>query len=141
MEAAAVLTPAALSAPVVPATVLPAATGPAGGRAALIVTAGPGRGRRLGSIAFALARGRVRAAGGRVRLPRGRYRAALCASAAPRCAFRRLIAGARRTLLPALSVAVPSGARVRARYTVTGVGGRFLARTAGRPSQGVLLGG
>jgi hypothetical protein len=122
-------------------------TTPARGRATLKVASRRGRGKRLGTVAFAVASGRLEATPSRVRLARGRYELKLCTTAGasasrPRCARRRLTvkrSGKRR--LPVLSVRVPAGSRGRATYTVTAVGRLFTASTARRPAVGVLLRG
>jgi hypothetical protein len=125
----------------------PARATPTRGRTTLKVAAGRGRGRRLGTVAFAVAAGRLKATPSRLRLARGRYELRLCTTAGatasrPRCVHRRLsVRRAGRRRLPALSVPVPTGSRGRASYTVTAVGRPFAARTARRPTAGVLLRG
>jgi hypothetical protein len=89
------------------------------GRVTLRVARGRGRGKRVRTVAFRLAGGRLHAARARVRLARGRYRLALCSTAAgARCARRTLTVPRRaRTRLPALSLAVPAGTAGRVTYT------------------------
>ena len=102
-----------------------------------MVRTGRGKGRRLGTVAYRLARGKVRSSRTRVRLRRGRYEIALCAtSPTTRCARRRVTVRRGRVKLPRLAVVL--GAEGRVSYTVTAVGRRFAARTA---SRGVLLRG
>ena len=122
----------------------PSAT-PTRGRATLTVAAGRGRGRRLGTIAFAVSAGRLKSTPSRLRLARGRYEVRLCTTAGttastPRCVRRRLsVKRTSRLRPPALIVRVPAGSRGRASYTVTAVGRLFSARTARRLTAGVLL--
>ena len=127
-----------------PAAAVPAppSTAPIRGRAPLRIARGRGRGRRLGTIEFRLADGRLRAAPARVRLARGRYRLRLCSTAGgTRCA-RRTLTVARTSVarLPALSIGVPAGAAGRVSYTLRATRGVFSALTAKRPGAGLLLG-
>ena len=129
----------AVSAPITPR---PAAAGPTSGRATLKVAAGRGKGKRLGTVAFAVTSGRLKSSTPRVPLAKGRYELRLCTTAGaspsrPRCATRRVRARTSApTRLPALSVAVPAGSTGRVAYTVTAVGRLFAARTANRPLLG-----
>jgi hypothetical protein len=125
----------------------PVAAAPASGRAALKIAVGKGRGRRLGTVAFSVAAGRLQAKRTKLELPKGRYDVRLCTTAGastttPRCVSKRLrVKRARRVATPALSVAVPAGTTGRATYTVTAIGRLFAARTAKRPAVGLLLRG
>jgi hypothetical protein len=140
--------PAAVSPPAsVPpaATAPPPAAGPVSATTALKIAIGRGRGRRLSTVAFSVASGRLRAATGALKLARGRYELALCTTAGgsttlPRCVRRRLrVKRTGRVRPPALTIAVPAGSSGRATLTVSAVGRLFAARTAKRPALGVLL--
>ena len=139
LPTAAVVDPLAVPAATTPSA--PAAA-PRHGRAPLRITRGRGRGKRLGTIAFQIAGGRLRAAATRVRLVRGRYEVRLCSTAPrTRCARRTLtVARTSRAHLPALSVGVPAGAAGRVSYTLRATRGIFSALTAKRPGSGLLLG-
>lgn len=122
-------------------------TGPSSGRASLKIAVGRGRGKRLGSVGFAVAAGRLRATTSPLRLTAGRYVLSVCttagASAAkPRCAARRVrVSGRGRYRVPVLTIAVPLGADGRASVSVTAIKRKFSARTASRPAAGLVLGG
>ncbi len=123
----------------------PAARRPKG-RAALKVAVGRGKGKRLGTIAFRVAGGKLRSSRTKIKLARGRYELALCTTAgttvyAPRCAKRRVTVKRGSIKLPALAVRMPAGVEGRATYSVTAVGRLFAARTAKRPRLGVSLRG
>ena len=139
---------AAYSAPTAPvagqtaAPAPPAEAAPSRGRAALKIARGRGRGKRIGTIDFRIAGGRLRAAATRVRLDRGRYEVRLCSTAPrTRCA-RRTLKVARRSAarLPRLEIGVPAGAAGRVTYTLRATRGIFSALTAKRPGAGLLLG-
>ena len=116
------------------------------GKAALKVAVGRGKGKRLGTIAFSVADGRLKSSRTKVRLAKGRYEIALCTTAdasatIPRCVKRRVTVKRGAFKLPALSVRMADGVEGRVSYTVTAVGRLFAARTAKRPRQGVILRG
>jgi hypothetical protein len=154
---AVVTAPATVSTPAAaPSGVQPLPTGPgtppvvagtSSGSAALKVAVGKGRGRRLATIAFSVANGRLQTRRTRLRLAKGRYDVTLCTTAGastttPRCVTRRLrVKRARKVATPALSVPVPAGAEGRVSYAVTAIGRLFAARTAKRPALGLLLRG
>jgi hypothetical protein len=98
-------------------------------------------GRRLGTVRFSLAGGRLRAQASKLRLARGRYALSLCTvrpGEATRCRTRRFaLARAGRVRPPALTVALPEGG---GRASVSLAGRGFAARTAKRPTLGVLVG-
>jgi hypothetical protein len=79
---------------------------------------GHGRGRRIATVPFRLAGGRLKTSATRVRLPRSRYRLALCAPAGGACA-RGTVTVRRhpRTRLPALSLDLPARDAGRISYT------------------------
>ena len=118
------------------------AAAPKRGRAPLRITRGRGRGKRLGTIDFRIAGGRLRALPTRIKLARGRYELRLCTTAGgSRCARRKLkVARGSIARLPGLSLGVPSGATGRVTFTVRATRGVFSALTAKRPSAGLLLG-
>jgi hypothetical protein len=124
-----------------------ASTAPSSGRATLKVAAGRGRGKRLGSVGFAVAAGRLRATTSPLRLTAGRYVLTVCttagaSAATPRCTSRRVrVSGRGRYRVPVLTVAVPLGADGRASVSITAIKRTFAARTASRPAAGLLLGG
>ncbi len=125
----------------------PAVTAPASGRATLKIAVGKRRGRKLGTVAFSVAAGRLKAKRTKLELAKGRNDDTHCTTAGastttPRCVTKRLrVKRARRVATPALSVAVPAGTTGRATYTVTAIGRLFAARTAKRPAVGLLLHG
>jgi hypothetical protein len=121
--------------------------GTSSGRAPLKVAVGKGRGRKLATIAFTVANGRLQTKKTKLKLAKGRYDVTLCTTAGasttmPRCVTRRLrVKRVRKVGTPALSVPVPAGAEGRVSYTVTAIGRLFAARTAKRPAVGLLLRG
>jgi hypothetical protein len=129
------------AAPAPPASTPPAAA-PSTGRATLRIARGRGRGKRIGTIEFRIAGGRLRALATRVKLARGRYELRLCTTAGgSRCARRTLkVARSSSARLPGLSLGVPAGGTGRVTYTVRATRGVFSALTAKRPRSGLLLG-
>jgi hypothetical protein len=116
------------------------------GSATLKVAVGHGKGRRLGTIGFTVAGGKLTSSRTRIRLARGRYELKLCTTAGasavrPRCVTRRASFASAAARLPALSVEMAAGVEGRVSLTVTAVGRLFAARTAKRPRQGVILRG
>jgi hypothetical protein len=139
-------TPIATGSPTTPTTTTTVAARRAKGSAALKVALGRGKGKRLGTIGFSLAGGKLTSSRTRIRLAKGRYELMLCTTAGasatqPRCVKRRVSAKSGVTRLPALSVGMADGVEGRASYAVTAVGRLFAARTAKRPRQGVVLRG
>jgi hypothetical protein len=126
--------------------VAPVSSAPSSGRATLKIAVGRGRGKKLGSVGFAVAAGRLRATTSPLRLAKGRYTLTVCTTAGaraatPRCKSRRVrVSGRGRYRVPVLSITVPRGVNGRASVFVTAVGRFFAARTTARPAQGVLLG-
>jgi hypothetical protein len=111
------------------------------GRASLKVVRGRGKGKRIGTIDFRIAGGRLKALPARVKLARGRYRLSLCTTAAKRCATSTLKVRRRSSArLPGLWLSVPAGSTGRVSYTLRATRGVFSALTAKRPSAGLLLG-
>jgi hypothetical protein len=126
------VTQLAHAAPVAP-VVTPRARELTGASAWLRVTAGTPRGKRLARIVFtAPAAGRVTTAAVRIKRPSGRYVVQLCTTGnQPTCLAKKLRARAGRLAVPALTLRVGSGQRVRAWLSVTALSRRAKAVTRG----------
>jgi hypothetical protein len=128
-----VIGPLSPATPAAPVVVTPRVRKLTSGTAWLTVTAGSPRGRRLARVAFAApTAGRVTTAAVRIKRRSGRYVVQLCTTGSlPTCVAKKLRARAGRLAIPALSLRVGGGQRVRVALSVTALSRRAKAVTRG----------